>query len=350
LRNHLLDPDGHFYKTTFFEFYRYTEHIRDANDPLYNRDEFEKILEIKGKKDHTKLIQMLNDVNNYSIPIEKTFEKYFNADNFFTWLAFNILVGNLDTQSQNYYLYSPQNSNTWYFIPWDYDGAFSRLKREEFGRWPYEYWEYGVSNYWGVVLSNRLLRIDSYRDMLTEKVEELYVFLSEDRISSMLETYRQVIEPYISRLPDSYYFPGSMNEFNESYLLIPMEVESNYQLYYESLEAPMPFYLGTPSYNEDELYFNWEDSYDFDGQNIVYDFTLSRDWEFQDIIITKTITNKINVSIPHLEPGTYFWKVTATNEDGKVQYPFDYYRDAEGKQHSGMKYLLITEDGEILEE
>ncbi len=109
LRNHLLDADGQLYKATFFEFFRYPDQIRLADDPLYDRSAFSKILEIKGNKDHTKLIQMLDAVNNYSIPIEQTFEKYFNADNYFTWLAFNILMGNVDTQAQNFYLYSPRN-------------------------------------------------------------------------------------------------------------------------------------------------------------------------------------------------------------------------------------------------
>ena len=103
LENHHLDPDGQLYKATLFEFHRYPDAIRAANDPLYNEEAFSKILEIKGSHDHSKLIEMLEDVNNYSIPIQTTFEKYFDADNYFTWMAYNILVGNVDTQSQNFF-------------------------------------------------------------------------------------------------------------------------------------------------------------------------------------------------------------------------------------------------------
>ncbi len=165
LRNHLLDAEGQLYKANYFEFFRYPEQIRLASDPLYNELAFSKILEIKGSNDHTKLIQMLDDVNNYGIPIEQTFEKYFNADNYFTWLAFNILVGNVDTQSQNFFLYSPKNSNTWYFLPWDYDGSLYRQAKF----YQYDNFEYGISNYWGVPLHNRVLKIDRYKQMLDNK-------------------------------------------------------------------------------------------------------------------------------------------------------------------------------------
>ena len=47
------------------------------------------------------------------------FAKYFDEENYFTWLAFQMLTGNTDTTSQNFLLYSPQNSQKWYFISWD---------------------------------------------------------------------------------------------------------------------------------------------------------------------------------------------------------------------------------------
>lgn len=348
LRNHLLDADGQLYKTTFFEFYRYLEQIRLVDDPLYNENLFSTILEIKGNNDHSKLIRMLEDVNNYNIPIEQSFETYFNQENYFTWMAFNILVGNIDTQSQNFYLYSPKNSEKWYFIPWDYDGALNRLDRDD--TYPYEYWEFGLANYWGGVLHNRLLRIDKYRNHLTEKIEELKLFLTPNRIESMLSMYRPIVEPFITRMPDIYYLPGTIQEFNAKYSQMPLEIEANYHLYYDSLEISMPFYLGTPEIIGDKLLFKWEESYDFDAQNITYEFVLSKDWELREIIYSGTIQNITSYQIDMPESGTYFWRVMATNEDGKTQYPFDYYIDAEGMVHPGLKYLFISTEGEILEE
>ena len=350
LRNHLLDSDGQLYKTTFFEFHRYEEDIRLADDPLYDEEAFGTKLEIKGNRDHSKLIQMLDDVNNYAIPIEQVFEAYFNSDNYFTWLAFNILVGNIDTQSQNFYLYSPKNSQTWYFIPWDYDGSLNRLYEQYFNYPERPSWEIGISNYWGVVLHKRVLTNKEYRAKLDEKVNELMAFLTPERINSMVEGYRTVTDGYLNQMPDLYYISGRGGDRDILYSLIPDEIQLNYELYKESLEMPMPFFLGTPEVFNGELIFKWGEAYDFDAQNIEYKFILSKDWEFKEILYEESLVNLTELKIAMLEPGTYFWMVTATNEDGKTQQSFDEYRDAERNRHEGMKVLYITSGGQVLEE
>jgi len=350
LRNHLLDSDGQLYKTTFFEFHRYPDQIRLVDDPLYDESLFSTILEPKGNRDHSKLIKMLDDVNNFNIPINQTFEKYFDPDNYFTWLAFNILSGNIDTQSQNFYLYSPKNSQKWYFIPWDYDDAFFRQERSTYYYSPYKYWEYGVANYWGVVLHNRVLRIKDNRIKLDNKINELMEFMTPGRIEEMLSVYREATEPYIFRMPDLYYLPATKATYDLGYELIPTEVNNNYKLYKLSLQSPMPFFLGTPKIVDDIMIFNWAESYNFDAQDIEYHLVISKDWEFQGIVYESTLLNGLSQEIERLEPGTYFWRVEATNENGFLQYPFDSYLDAEGIQHPGMKYLYITKDGQVLED
>ena len=350
LRNHLLDSDGQLYKPTFFEFRRYEQDIRLADDPLYDERAFASKLEIKGNRDHSKLIQMLDDVNNYGIPIEQTFEKYFNAENYFTWLAYNILVGNVDTQSQNFYLYSPKNSQTWYFIPWDYDGSLDRLYDQQVLGIERRGWDIGISNYWGSVLHKRVLINKDYRMLLNDKVNELMEFLTPEKIKGMTEGYRTVTEVYLNQMPDLYYIPERGSNRDLLYDLLPQEIQLNYELFTESLEMPMPFFLGTPEVFNGELIFRWEESYDFDAQNIEYKFTISKDWEFKEIIYEDTLINLTEIKIPMPERGTYFWKVTATNEDGKTQYSFDEYRDAERNRHEGMKVLYITSNGQVLEE
>ncbi len=349
LRSHLLDPNGQLYKGTFFEFHRYPEQIRMADDPLYDEKAFSRILEIKGNNDHTKLIQMLDDVNNETIPIEQTFEKYFNADNYFTWLAFNILMGNIDTQAQNFYLYSPRNGNTWYFLPWDYDGDLFRQTRAYVDSFPYDYFEYGIANYWGVPLHNRVLKVAGYRQMLDTKMNELMAFLTPEKIKAMLDEYKKVTDLYTLAMPDLFYTRTGPEEYNHQYELIPGEIQNNYDLYLESLNDPMPFFLGGPERVGNTLVFVWDEAYDFNAQNITYNFVVARDWDFREIVHEETLTNLATTTIDMLEPGTYFWRVTAANENGKIQYPFDVYGDVDGVPHSGMKYLLITKDGRALE-
>jgi spore coat protein H len=344
LRNHLLDPDGQLYKANYFEFFRYPEQIRLASDPLYNELAFSNILEIKGSNDHTKLIQMLDDVNNYGIPIEQTFEKYFNADNYFTWLAFNILVGNVDTQTQNFFLYSPKNSNTWYFLPWDYDGSLYRQAKI----YLYDNFEKGISNFWGVPLHNRVLKIDRYRQMLDKKVNQLKDFLTPARLAGMLQNYKKVTDAYTLQIPDVNALYAPLDEYEESYQNIPNEIQINYDLYLESLDTPMPFFLGIPERNGDALIFNWGEAYDFHAQDISYHFLVARDWEFKDIVVDRTQTNVTNIQIEPLEPGKYYWRVTATNTLGRTQLPFDtFLDDANHIYYSGLKLFSINPDGEV---
>lgn len=350
LKTHLLDSNGQLYKTTFFEFRRYLDQIRIVDDPLFDEDIFSSILEIKGNRDNTKLIKMLDDLNNYEIPIDTTFEKYFDSENYFTWMAYNILVGNVDTSSQNFYLYSPQNSDKFYFIPWDYDDSFFRLDRENCcGYFPYYSYEYGVSNYWGTILANRVLRNPAYRNVLDAKVVELKDFLSPERINGLLDVYLPVVEKYALTMPDVQYLPTTKEKMRSDIELIPSEVENNYKLYRESLQTPMPFFLGTPVIADGSLGFNWDPSYNFDDQNITYHFILAKDIALTDIVHEQELSNILSVKIDIPEPGEYFWTVTATNSSGKSQKPFDSLWDANDTPYSGLKGFYISDDGQVLE-
>jgi len=349
LENHLLDRDGQFYKAVLFEFQRYPDQIRLTTDPLYDDAAFSTVLEIKGNLNHEKLIRMLDDVNNYSVPIEQTFGKYFNSDNYFTWMAYNILVGNISTSNTNFFLYSPKNAEKWYFIPWDYDASFPLRSLGGSGSFQTASWQIGVSNYWGVVFHNRVLRVDEFRHSLDDKINQLLLFLTPDRIANLLNTYRPATDLYVSRLPDLYYLPGSLDEYNQLYQHLPDDIHENYQLYLESLQRPMPFNLMVPEANADNLILKWGESYDFNSEDISYHVQVSSSWAFDNVIYDETVVNQTSLSTAVLAPGEYFWKVTATNSSGKTELPFDSYVDVDGLVHEGMKQFVITLDGQVLE-
>ena len=98
LRNHGLSPNGNLYKANYCEFFRYPDQLRLATDPLYDLPTFSDVLEPKTSEDHSKLLAMLDAVNNYAVPIEQTIDTYFNLDNLTSFLAYNILMGNVDTK------------------------------------------------------------------------------------------------------------------------------------------------------------------------------------------------------------------------------------------------------------
>lgn len=350
LKNHGLDSKGQLYKINFFEFYRYEDVIKLQSDPDYDLTAFEELLEVKGDSDHSKLIEMLDAVNNYAIPIDKVLDQYFDTENLTYWMAYQILTGNVDTQNRNMYLYSPLNSNTWYFIAWDNDASLMRTEYQTTGFTDQGSWESGISNYWGNVFFQRCLKSESFRRQLNDAILDLKEYLNEERLTSMIEQYKAVVKPYAYSMPDAMYEPLTSEEYDAVAAAIPGEVEANYQAYLESLEKPMPFYIGVPEVEEgDELKFIWDPSYDMDAEDITYTIEVARDYLFEDMVYQQD-----GLQIPEMEmwlpePGQYFVRVTATNESGYTQDDFDYYVTDSGKNY-GMKCFYITEDNQIEED
>lgn len=92
MKNHGMDSKGQLYKINSFEFFRYEDVIKKEDDPTYDQKAFEKLLEIKGNSDHTKLIQMLTDLNDISQPIADILDQYFDRENLTYWMAYQILT------------------------------------------------------------------------------------------------------------------------------------------------------------------------------------------------------------------------------------------------------------------
>lgn len=341
MKNHGMDSNGQLYKINSFEFYRYEDVIKKEDDPTYDQKAFEKMLEIKGDSDHTKLINMLTALNDNSQPIDSILKKYFDRENLTYWMAYQILTGNVDTQSRNTYLYSPQNSNTWYLISWDNDDSFMRTEYAIQNRSNQGSWECGVSNYWGNVLFQRCLQSDDFREELDAAVSDVKSYLSEERISGMIQAYRTVTQAYLKKMPDQMYAPLTDAEYETIASAIPSEVEQNYKLYKESLKKPMPFYIGVPTIDGNILKFNWDASYDFNAEDITYTVELAKDYQFKEVVYCQE-----NLLIPEAQTtvpadGQYFLRVRATNASGKTQDAFDYYVTDDGKNY-GMKCFYIT--------
>ena len=350
LRTHGLDTNGHLYKIEFFEFNRYEDAIKLATDPTYDLDTFEDYLEVKGDTDHSKLIAMLEDVNDYSIPIEETIEKWFDTENLFYWMGFHILMGNTDTQSRNYFLYSPLNVDKFYIISWDNDGSFGYLQDEICGETVYEEsWDRGISNYWGNTLYQRVFRIEEYRNQLTQAIEDLRSqYLTEERINELITAYRNVVKPYVYSMPDIVYVPFTESEYDIMADRIAGEIEVNYLDYMESLEKPMPFYIGTPEVVDGNLQIVWDPAYDFDNEDITYTVEVSSDYLFQNMIYSRQGLRVPQIEIDVLPEGQYFIRVQATNESGQTQGAFDYYDIDDGTVYS-TKCFYVLADGTIEE-
>lgn len=349
LRAHGLDANGHLYKAEFFEFRRYEDVICLETDADYDVQKFEELLEIKGNRDHTKLIAMLEDLNDFSMPIDTILDKHFDRENLLHWMAFHILIGNIDTQTRNFYIYSPQNSEKWYFLTWDNDAAFFDTEFEVKGFNDKGSWQSGVSNYWGSVLFQRCLKSDTFRAELDQVVEKLKLYLNEDRLTDLCTQYAQVVKPYLYSMPDRMHAPLTEEQYDYVLSTLPGLVEQNYQLYKESLEKPMPFFIGKPWIKDGKMHINWDPAYDFDMEDITYTVEVAKDYLFQDVIFTveNQIVPEVSMEVP--AAGQYFVRVRATNSSGKSQDAFDYYVTDSGKNY-GTKCFYVMEDQTIEED
>ena len=349
LKRHGLDNRGHLYKVNFCEFYRYEDIIVLKDDPKYDSKKFEELLEVKGDDDHTKLINMLEKVNDYSIPIEQVLEENFDIENIAYWMAFNMMVGNIDTQSRNFYIYSPQNIDRWYILPWDNDGSFKRTEYTILGRIDYEEWESGISNYWGNVLFQRCLKSEEFRKVLDDAVESLKAKFTTEYINSYATTYADLLMPLIYEGRDLIYAPLTKDEYTNVVSSISTEIANNYTRYKESLEKPMPFYIGVPQKKDTGYVVEWESSYDFSGEDVTYTFELSTDYNFNHIIVKQSDLVIPTITLPALTEGQYFMRVTSKNESGVTQVAFDYYRLELGKVY-GTKCFYVDKNGAITED
>ncbi|MCR5000181.1 MAG: exopolysaccharide Pel transporter PelG [Lachnospiraceae bacterium] len=345
LKTHGLDENGHLYKVSFFEWNKYDEVMRPLDDPGFSREAFEDYLEIKGNEDPSKLQNVVNELHNYTIPIETIVEEHFDAENISYFLAFNILIGNYDVGPRNMYLYSPLNSQKFYMICWDMDDSF----KNTYNRWE-NYseglsWERGMTQFLVVTLINRMMKEEKYRDMLADAVEDLYRnYVTRDIVDEKVRGYRGMIKQYLYRAPDVNHLQlEDMEVYDELTDKLGSEVDENYKNFLNSMKNPWPFYIDLPRVHEGEgkLILSWGISYDINEEDVTYDYILARDYDFTDVVShgEGLLTPLASLAVP--EPGIYFLKVTATNASGYTTDCFDYFSvDDYGKKYGCYGFKL----------
>ncbi|WP_166462362.1 exopolysaccharide Pel transporter PelG [Psychrobacillus vulpis] len=333
LKNHWLDPGGYLYKVNFFEFQRYPNEIKSQTDPTYDKKMFETILEIKGREEHDKLIAMLDDLNNMEIPIEEVMEKHFDLDNFLTWTAMNILMDNMDTDANNFYLYSPLNSDKWFILPWDYDGAWE-LQRSENSIRTYQA---GISNFWGSTLHNRYFRNEKNVQQLIDKVEELSRTINADTVGAQINKYAEIVKPFLFREPDMKFLPELNTSFEENLQQIKDTPERAKQRFYEDIEKPKPFFTDDVIVTDTELLFTWQISFDIQQDDLFYTVTVARDPLFTEVLEVKKDIRENEFTMKKPPNGQYYWKVTVVDSKGNEQTSFDMHIDEEGNEFFGIR-------------
>lgn len=320
LGNHGLDKEGYLYKAISFNF-EPSEGLKNFSDPSFDQEAFDAILSCKGRQDNEKLIELVNKINDRSIDINEIIGDYIDRENYITWLAYNILVANIDTTVQNFYLYSPINSNKWFFIPWDGDNMLHvREDKMEGLDVSYGHWEHGISNYWGVILHKRFLKNESNRKELAEKVDELYQTINRESVNALAERYNAVVEPYVTSMPDIYYLGHTPEERDEILSGLGEEIDDNYEKFYDSLHELMPFFMYDVEQDGEKIRFSWEEAYDFDNHNIRYHLVVSAFPDMRNPVIDEDNLSMTEYETTKeiLQEGTWYFRITAETDDGRT--------------------------------
>lgn len=343
LAAHNLDENGYLYKASNFEFYRYPDEIKNVDDPSYNKAAFDSRLKQLSGKDNRKLIQMLDDINNSSIDINESFDKYFDKDNFLTWMAVNMLTANYDTTTQNYMLYSPLNSQKWYLLPWDLDGTMKNttLIDNYFSQMPES--QKGLSRYWSVNLQRRYFSYKDNVDALTKKVEEVRKIFLDNDFSGLGLKYFNLVDGIKKSSGDINHIttqgianaPLFVKDFNNI-------IEKNYQIYLKSIHTPMPNFLVENKKVNGKWYFKWTPSQDIDGKMVYYDFQLASDVLFEHIIDEKKhLFSTDYTSDKQLAKGTYYYRAITYDSTGNIQYAFDSIDITTSHREFGVKQFTV---------
>jgi spore coat protein H len=270
----------------------------------------------RANPDLPRLRRMLTAVNDPKQNINAVIARYFNRDNYVTWLAMNALMGDYDTDSQNFMLYSPSGYEGWYLLPWDYDGAWGWNEQPTEPARPK--WRSGLANWWSVILHQRFFQDPKNVADVTAMVDRLLATtLSDTKTTAIAARWHDVVKPFISIAPDLDNLPcdragtpDAIPQWETEYARIQATVSGMHGEYVTSLSTPMPVFLYEPIFG-DPMVFSWGTSIELSGGPVSYDLLISRTRDFNpgDLVVQQTGLPQALTSVKRPAPGTYYWRI-----------------------------------------
>lgn len=318
LRSHGLDPDGQLYKASSFHFQDLLADV--AADPAM----LDVRIEPKANPDPAKLLAVVAAIHDPAVDPDATIDRYFNRDNLVTWLAVNVLLNNIDTFTHNYYLYSPSSCDGWYFLPWDYDGAWGFYGQA--GRVDdRKRWQAGLSSWWPSHLFKRFLSRPANVAAVHARIAELAdTVLTGEVTEARLAGYRDLVQTFITTAPDLALVSGANGSATRAVELWDRELTritstaARFRAEHEVVaERPMPVHLGA-TVRSSTIVFSWGSSFDLQHHPLTYDLEISRTPAFApaDLVVTRPGLVTTSATIPRLPAGTYYARVVI--EDGQT--------------------------------
>lgn len=230
LRSRGLDDKGSLYYAENFRFQLAPE-LKSRDDDDYDKQSFETVLRIREGKEHTKLLRMLEDINDESKDFKTVFNTYFNEENYLTWLGINVLLGNSGAISNGFLIYNPSNSSVWYFMPWDFDGIFKWMEDDT------EDYPSFIEQMGDVVLHKRYMEEEGSLDKLKDKIDQLIRGpFSKKNVKRIRKSYKPILYEIMNQYPDNVLSDFSLNEYFTYIDLIDERILINHEEFVEFYE------------------------------------------------------------------------------------------------------------------
>lgn len=309
-----MDENASLYKAIRFSF-THDGALRDVDDPKYSQEAFEQVLGIREGKDHKRLLEMLDALNDPDRDFEEVFARYFNEENYLTWLAFNVLLGHEDILNQNFLLYSPENSSTWYFLNWDFDGGLrfgaSESERPESLR--------GIQKLTMVGLHRRFFEIPGNLEKLDSKMRELLdTHITRERVTALVEAYKPVLQKTLTVDPDINilkYTPDQLFAYLDG---LYDGILHNYEVFRASSRYPFSGFVAKPTRNQDgSVQFAWDAFYSPKGLPVTYSLQIYSDYNQENLVYEMTGLQQTSYLLEEgLPNGTYYALVSGTDSEG----------------------------------
>ena len=333
LEAHGLASNAVMYKARDFSFAPRLE-LRDVEDPAYDVYEFEQVLGIREASDHKKLLEMIEAVNDMTMDFEETFHTYFQEENYLTWLAFNLLMGNDDILNHNYILYSPENAKTWYFIPWDFDKALQFGEFAEQKERPVSLKSIQKLNM--CILHRRYIRLDGSIEKIGHKMRELLeTSITRERVRALIDSYKPVLEKTMLSMPDLMLLDMAPSEMTDYLDGLYDNIVNNYETFQEAVRYPAPMFVAQPVQLESGgIEFSWEPSFSYQGEPVTYHLALFEDYNMERLVLQQSGIEETSwIYEGTLAPGTYYLMITAKDSSGNEQLSLEHVESPQQSEH-----------------
>lgn len=300
LRNRGINENDNLYKIEFFRFAQDELNALgvDADGQPLDIDAYEQLLEIESGNDHSKMVELLNAMGDPDRSFDSILDQYFNRNNVLTWITVNLLLHQTDAITHNFYLYNPEGSERFYFLPWDYDGTFElepelsnsfdndALSKRKF---------YGYARGINSEFVKRYYQLPGIHQRILAAAEELRAnYLTDDQIRDRSQSLTNLVEPHLRRAPDDQHLtfePATPARFVSVVNQLHTDIRENY-------DVPMPPTLAEPTVDaQGFLQLSWEPAFDVTARNtITYDIMLSTSPFFETDRIVFSDVNIPNAS------------------------------------------------------